>query len=188
MLGHQLVFVHETKGNRDYLRSLPARNKKSKPSKAQVEHKRKFYVRGTQYWQKVVKKDPDLLRAYTAVAVSPRNAYNMVMKDVMSLPVVSRFTMKMAKPGSHPVITIRATDVIGAMSVRVIIEDCEGKCLENGEAVRIKKTDDWKYTCTLLCSPVPEVIAKAVAYDFPGNTTVVSMAFSASNPKGTPLN
>jgi uncharacterized protein YegJ (DUF2314 family) len=187
MLGSQVVFVHETKGNREYIRNRPRKIDRSKRSESQVKHVLKFYVGGTQYWKKAVKGNPDLLKAYTAVAVSPRNAYNMAMKDYMSDPVIDKVTMNQLKTNHYPIIHIRAKDVIGVRTVFVSIVDNDGKLLEKGEAIQNNTTDDWKYTCSVINNPIPELIVGVAAYDFPGNKTVVVKAFHSGIAKGNPV-
>lgn len=175
-MGKQVVFVQETKGKRKYMRSWPKKIDKKKRTESQKMHLNRFYTLGTGYW-KYVKSNPDLLAAYKAKAVSPVNAYNLVMKDFMSDPEIIEIVPDPTSSAMQPVIRIRATDVIGVKKVDVTLMQTDGAIVLSGSAKRSGHTDNWLFACSLPDPSIRELRVKVKAYDFPENSTTTECLF-----------
>ena len=119
MIGKQLVIVTETKGNRQYIRSRPEVMDKSKRSTSQKDHLKRFYTGAVHYWNQFVKKNPDLVAEYKAAAPAGLNAYNMVIKDYMNLPSITKITLAQPGRAGKPVIKIVTKCVFRLQNVSV---------------------------------------------------------------------
>jgi len=176
-LGKQVVYVKETKGKRQYMRSWPKKIDKKKRTESQKMHLQKFYNLGINYWGNV-KRTPDLLAAYQAKAVSPVNAYNLAMKDFMSDPEIKEIVPDRTSSAQRPVIRIRATDVIGVKKVDVTIMQTNGTIILSGPATRSGHSDNWLFAFALPDPSIGEIRVKVNAYDYPENSTTIECLFS----------
>jgi hypothetical protein len=175
-IGKQLVFVHETKGKREYMRSWPKKIDKKKRTESQKMHLTRFYKLGTSYWR-YVKRTPDLLAAYKARAISPVNAYNLAMKDFMSHPEIKDVVPDPSSSAYRPVIRILATDVIGVKKVDVSVMQTDGTIILSGPAIHCGHSDDWLFTCSPLDPSIHEIRVAVKVFDFPDNSTTTECLF-----------
>ena len=92
-----------------------------------------------------------------------------------------------SKTKHNPVVHIQAVNLIRLKKVSVNVNNMDGKVLERGEAVMSKTITNWKYTCSVVTNPIPEIIVQVVAKDFPGNDTHASKHFIQGKKEGIPI-
>ena len=114
--------------------------------------------------------DPTVKAAYKEKAKGNQSAYNVAFKDFMTAPVLHQVNWKDFSGAVGDRITLRITDVMAVLSVRVSLYAPDGSLIESGAAVQAALKLDWVYTVTVGYSPISGMRMLVEMMDTPLNS------------------
>lgn len=154
-------------------RTVAARKRRpnQNPPKPGEQAGRDRFRAAGQWYQQVVKPNPDLKAAYAAVATGlHQTAQNMAIADFMNSPQIHRVDISAftGQPGGK--IRVLATDNFRVMTVAISILNPDGTVTEAGTALSEPNSDFWIYTTNTVIAAFKGCQVQATASDLPGNT------------------
>ena len=167
MIGKQIVYKNRL--GTEYAAAAPEVNKYREPTPGQKKMQGKM-ARATAYSQKAIK-DPELKKAYEAVATGGQTAANMANSDAWHAPVVNDIIANGYKGNAGDVIFVQATDDFRVASVKISIFDRAGALIEEGQALLHGLM--WMYVGQHNHDNASRIVA--TAYDLPENEGVLEV-------------
>ena len=167
MINKQIVFK-ERLGTR-YASAAPSSGKKKKPTAGQQANRDKM-ISCNEYAIEAIK-DPEVKKAYQAVAKGGQTAVNIAFKDAWYAPVVNDIIANGFKGNAGDTIFVEATDNFKVSAVKVSIFDRAGILLEEGDAA--PRGLMWIYVVQRNHDDAARIVATAV--DLPGNKGVMEV-------------
>lgn len=161
---------YERKG-KTVVRGAKKRGTKKKATAAQTALQDKFSIASC--FAMAAMEDPDLKFYYWSLARGGQSAYNMALKDAMTVPQISEigFESYNGLPGDK--ITIRARNFFKVYQICVKIYNDAGVLIEEGNAVEYITPMVWIYRAIkALESGKAKVVISAVS--IPGKVTTVT--------------
>jgi len=123
-------------------------------------------------------KDPDLKKAYQAIAGPGVSAFNMAFVDFVTPPVIQDFDPASYTGAVGSTIKVPVTDDFRVKSVTVIITRADNTILEQGAAVADADGLHWLYTATQANATVAGSKITVQASDLPGNLSKLDKVLS----------
>jgi hypothetical protein len=168
MLGDMLVF-RQVNG-RTIIATKPKQS--DKKSEKQLEHQKKF--QSAVFYGKTATANPVLKAEYeTGVNEKFNSAYQVAVADFLNAPDIEDVNLKEYRGNVGDTIIIRVTDDFKVVEVKVAIHNPDGSLVEEGNAVQLLGGVDWSYKATVKNDSLEGDKITIMAYDMPGNETVM---------------